>query len=85
MLDDGSGGKWLEPEGRELKIDDEASYLDKAIGECEGELLEKAPHAARDLADSSFNLVAAFRNANGLLWARISYVNHTIRVRPPSP
>ncbi|ORY81781.1 concanavalin A-like lectin/glucanase domain-containing protein [Leucosporidium creatinivorum] len=58
VLDDGSGGKWLEPSGRELKIDDEASYLNSAIGECE----------------------AAFRNANGLLWARISYVNHTIRV-----
>jgi hypothetical protein len=24
---------------------------------------------------------AAFRNAQGLLWARVSYVNHTVRVR----
>lgn len=42
-----------------MKDDEEAFYLDKAIGECE----------------------AAFRNAQGLLWARISYVNQTIRVR----
>lgn len=42
-----------------MKEYDEATYLDKAIGECE----------------------AAFRNAQGLLWARIAYVNQTIRVR----
>lgn len=35
ILDDGSG-KWLEPEGRVLKDEDEAAYLEKAIGECEG-------------------------------------------------
>ncbi|KAK4702502.1 hypothetical protein P7C70_g3723, partial [Phenoliferia sp. Uapishka_3] len=57
ILDDGSG-MWLEPKGRVMKDDEEAAYLDKAIGECE----------------------AAFRNAQGLLWARISYVNQTIRV-----
>ena len=58
IMDDGTGGEWLEPKGRQMKGDDEATYLDKAIGECE----------------------AAFRNAQGLLWARISYVNSTIRV-----
>ncbi|KAL8280013.1 hypothetical protein RQP46_007594 [Phenoliferia psychrophenolica] len=57
IMDDGTG-EWLEPKGRKMKDDDEAAYLDKAIGECE----------------------AAFRNAQGLLWARISYVNQTIRV-----
>jgi len=57
IMDDGSGN-WLEPSGRVMRGEDEASYLGKAIGECE----------------------AAFRNAQGLLWARISHVNHTIRV-----
>lgn len=54
VLDDGSGGKWLEPDGRELKIDDEASYLDKAIGECEGELLG-TPNPARPSLTFSTN------------------------------
>ncbi|KAM0752451.1 concanavalin A-like lectin/glucanase [Meredithblackwellia eburnea MCA 4105] len=57
ILDDGTGS-WIEPKGRVMKEDDEAAYLDKAVGECE----------------------AAFRNAQGLLWARVSYINQTIRV-----
>ncbi|GAA5894201.1 legume-like lectin family protein [Sporobolomyces salmoneus] len=57
IMDDGTGG-WLDKNDRVLKKDDEAAYLERAIGECE----------------------AAFRNAQGLLWARISYVANTIRV-----
>ncbi|GAA5832453.1 hypothetical protein JCM3766R1_003081 [Sporobolomyces carnicolor] len=57
IMDDGTGG-WLDKNDRVLKKDDEAAYLERAIGECE----------------------AAFRNAQGLLWARISHVANTIRV-----
>lgn len=60
IMDDGTGG-WLDKNDRVLKKDDEAAYLERAIGECE----------------------AAFRNAQGLLWARISHVANTIRVRLP--
>jgi len=56
-MDDGTGG-WLDKNDRQMKKDDEAAYLERAIGECE----------------------AAFRNAQGLLWARISHVANTIRV-----
>ncbi|GAA5865817.1 hypothetical protein JCM1840_006260 [Sporobolomyces johnsonii] len=57
IMDDGNGG-WLDRDDRVMKSEEEASYLEKAIGECE----------------------AAFRNAQGLLWARISHVSNTIRV-----
>lgn len=58
IMDDGSGG-WLDKSGRIMKsTDEEAGYLERAVGECE----------------------AAFRNAAGLLWARVSYVNSTVRV-----
>ncbi|GAA5882441.1 hypothetical protein JCM16303_001734 [Sporobolomyces ruberrimus] len=57
IMDDGTGG-WLDKNDRVLKKDEEAAYLERAIGECE----------------------AAFRNAQGLLWARISHVANTIRV-----
>jgi len=57
IMDDGTGG-WLDKNDRQMKKDDEAAYLERAIGECE----------------------AAFRNAQGLLWARISHVANTIRV-----
>ncbi|KAI5481928.1 Legume-like lectin [Pseudohyphozyma bogoriensis] len=57
IMDDGKGD-WMEPKKRVFKDDDEAAYLEKAVGECE----------------------AAFRNAQGLLWARISYIKQTIRV-----
>lgn len=62
IIDDGTQ-TWLDPEhAKGPKGEEEAAYLDKAIGECE----------------------AAFRNAQGLLWARIAHYNHTIRVRDPS-
>lgn len=63
ILDDGSG-EWLEPDKRVMggEDNDEAAYLEKAIGECE----------------------AVLRGNAGLLWSRISYVNHTIRVSSPS-
>ena len=35
ILDDGTGG-WLEPDSRVMKGSDEAFYLEKAFGECEG-------------------------------------------------
>ncbi|SGY22836.1 BQ5605_C019g08864 [Microbotryum silenes-dioicae] len=57
IMDDGHG-RWLDPDSRDIKQDEEAGYLAKAFGECE----------------------ATFRNAQGLLWARISYLNHTVRV-----
>ncbi|GAA6060111.1 hypothetical protein JCM10212_003519 [Sporobolomyces blumeae] len=57
IMDDGTGG-WLDKNDRQMKNEDEAAYLERAIGECE----------------------AAFRNAQGLLWARISHVGQTIRV-----
>ncbi|GJN90487.1 hypothetical protein Rhopal_003498-T1 [Rhodotorula paludigena] len=58
IIDDGTQ-TWLDPEhAKGPKGEEEAAYLDKAIGECE----------------------AAFRNAQGLLWARIAHYNHTIRV-----
>ncbi|GAA5820470.1 hypothetical protein JCM11251_005638 [Rhodosporidiobolus azoricus] len=57
VMDDGLGG-WLDKEGRITKGEEEAAYLERAIGECE----------------------AAFRNAQGLLWARVAHVNSTIRV-----
>ncbi|CEQ39471.1 SPOSA6832_01012, partial [Sporobolomyces salmonicolor] len=57
IMDDGNGA-WLDRDDRVMKSEEEASYLEKAIGECE----------------------AAFRNAQGLLWARISHVSNTIRV-----
>ncbi|GAA5919760.1 hypothetical protein JCM6882_003758 [Rhodosporidiobolus microsporus] len=57
IMDDGMG-KWLDKEGRITKGEEEAAYLERAVGECE----------------------AAFRNAQGLLWARIAHVNSTIRV-----
>ncbi|BGP48211.1 hypothetical protein JCM10450v2_004083 [Rhodotorula kratochvilovae] len=58
IIDDGTQS-WLDAErGAGPKGDEEAAYLDKAVGECE----------------------AAFRNAQGLLWARIAHYNHTIRV-----
>ncbi|GAA5876000.1 hypothetical protein JCM8547_000674 [Rhodosporidiobolus lusitaniae] len=58
ILDDGKGG-WLDREGRVMKgSEEEAGYLERAVGECE----------------------AAFRNAQGLLWARVAFVNSTIRV-----
>ncbi|GAA6016735.1 hypothetical protein JCM11491_000224 [Sporobolomyces phaffii] len=57
IMDDGTGG-WLDKHDRAMKKDDEAAYLERAIGECE----------------------AAFRNAQGLLWARISHFANTIRV-----
>ncbi|GAA6040909.1 hypothetical protein JCM8097_003182 [Rhodosporidiobolus ruineniae] len=57
IMDDGSGG-WLDKEGRVIKGEEEAAYLERAVGECE----------------------AAFRNNQGLLWARVAYFNSTIRV-----
>lgn len=42
VLDDGSG-QWLEPDTRVMKAEDEAAYLEKAIGECEGEVECCAP------------------------------------------
>ncbi|GAA5991265.1 hypothetical protein JCM11641_000405 [Rhodosporidiobolus odoratus] len=57
IMDDGSGG-WLDKETRVIKGEEEAGYLERAVGECE----------------------AAFRNAQGLLWARVAHVNGTIRL-----
>ncbi|BGP16210.1 hypothetical protein JCM10213_007067 [Rhodosporidiobolus nylandii] len=59
ILDDATGG-FLDKEGRQFRggEEEEAGYLERAVGECE----------------------AAFRNAQGLLWARVGYVGGTIRV-----